>query len=62
MASPEFHRRQAEIFTRLAKSSHDPHTRDELLRLAAEHSEWARRGDSVPSRNTPPKSKNQEVA
>ena len=62
MASPEFHRRQAEILTRLSKSSRDRNTRAELLRLAAEHSEWARRGETLVSRSRRPKPRKHEAA
>jgi len=62
MASPDFHRRQAEILTRLSKSSGDHNTRAELLRLAAEHSEWARRGEGQLNRTAKPKAKKHEAA
>jgi hypothetical protein len=61
MASPGFHRRQAETLAELAKTTRDRHTRAELLRLAAEHWEWARLRDSL-SRNSKRKPKTQEVA
>jgi hypothetical protein len=50
MVSPEYHRRQAELFGRLAKVAKDPDTAAELERLAAEHSAWAHRGESAGSR------------
>jgi hypothetical protein len=62
MASPNFHRRQAEVLTELAKTTRNRDTRDELLRLAAEHWEWARRRDSLLGRNSKRKPKTQEVA
>jgi hypothetical protein len=49
MASSEYHRRQAELFARLAKVAKDPDTAAELERLAAEHSAWAH-GESAGSR------------
>ena len=62
MASPSFHRRQAETLTELAKTTRNRDTRDELLRLAAEHWEWARQGDSLLSANSKRKAKTQKVA
>jgi hypothetical protein len=62
MASPDFHRRQAETLAELAKTTRDRHTRAEFLRLAAEHWEWARRRDNLLSRNSKRKPKTQEVA
>jgi hypothetical protein len=47
MANPEYHIRHALLFDRLAKVASDPDTADELLRLSAEHSAWARRGKSL---------------
>jgi hypothetical protein len=62
MASPDFHRRQAEMLTRISRASDDPKTRAELLRLAAEHSEWARQGEHLVDRSTKPKPKKHEAA
>ena len=62
MASPHYHRRQAELLTRLSKSMRDPDAAAELLRLAAEHSAWARRGESLPSRNSKPRPKKHQAA
>jgi len=42
MASSDYHRRQADFLNRLAESARDPDTAAELLRLASEHSAWAR--------------------
>lgn len=47
MASPEYHRRQAQLFSCRSKVASDPETATELERLAAEHSGWARRGESL---------------
>src|SRR6266545_2410357 len=58
MANPDYHRRQADMLTRLSKTARDPDTAAELLRLAAEHSAWARQGESPPSKQSqtrPPK-------
>ena len=54
MATPEYHRRQADLFSRLAKVAKDPDTAAELERLAAEHLTWAHRGESAgtPTRQT----------
>jgi hypothetical protein len=49
MASPEYHLRQAQLFSSLAKVASDPDTAAELERLAAEHYGWARRGEGNPS-------------
>jgi hypothetical protein len=54
MANPEYHRRQAELFSRLAKVAKDPNTAAELERLAADHSAWAHRGESAGSRINKP--------
>jgi hypothetical protein len=40
----------------------DPDAAAELLRLAAEHSAWARRGESPLSRNSKPKPKKPHAA
>jgi hypothetical protein len=47
MASPEYHRRQAQLFSSLAKVASDPDTAAELERLAAAHHDWARRGETI---------------
>jgi hypothetical protein len=57
MASPEYHRRQAQLFSRLSKVASDPDTAAELERLAVEHSAWARRGENVGSPNSKPPNK-----
>jgi hypothetical protein len=57
MASPEYHRRQAQLFSRLSKVASDPETAAELERLAAEHSAWARRGENMDNRNSKPPNK-----
>jgi hypothetical protein len=62
MASADFHRRQAETLTELAKTTRNRNTRDELLRLAADHWEWARRGEELLSRSKQAKPKNHEAA
>ena len=54
MANPEYHRRQAELFSRLAKVAKHPDTAAELERLAADHSAWAHRGESVGKRIVKP--------
>jgi hypothetical protein len=54
MANPEYHRRLAELFTRLSEIASDANIALEMKRLAAEHSAWARRGESVVNgRNKP---------
>ncbi|PWT83944.1 MAG: hypothetical protein C5B58_05625 [Acidobacteria bacterium] len=58
MASPNFHRRQAEILTELAKTIRNRDTRDELLRLAADHWQWARQGDQPTQQEFKAKIKN----
>jgi hypothetical protein len=58
MANPDYHRRQADTLAGLSKTARDPDTAAELLRLAAEHSAWARQGESLSSRQSetrPPK-------
>jgi hypothetical protein len=56
MANPEYHRRQAELFSRLARVAKDPDTAAELERLAANHSAWANRGEHAGARtNKPPR-------
>jgi hypothetical protein len=37
MATADYHRRQADVLTRLAHSTRDPETAASLMRLAAEH-------------------------
>jgi hypothetical protein len=54
MANPEYHRRQAQILTSLSASARDPEIATELLRLAAEHSAWARRGENLVYRDGKP--------
>jgi hypothetical protein len=46
MANPEYHRRQAELFIRLSEVATDAGMAAEMERLAAEHSAWARWGES----------------
>jgi hypothetical protein len=43
MANPEYHRRLAELFTRLSEIASDANIAVEMKRLAAEHSAWAGR-------------------
>jgi hypothetical protein len=50
MANPEYHRRQADLFARLAKVAKDSDTAAELERLAADHLVWAHRGESGATR------------
>jgi hypothetical protein len=57
MASPEYHRRQAQLFSDLAKVANDPDTATELERLAAQHDEWARRGEIIGTPNSRPANK-----
>jgi len=52
MANPDYHRRQADMLTRLSKTARDPDTAAELLRLAAEHSAWAHQGESLLSKQS----------
>ena len=54
MASPEYHRRQAQLFSSLAKVASDADTATELERLAAEHYDWARRGEILENPNSRP--------
>jgi hypothetical protein len=54
MAHPEYHRRQAELFSQLAKVAGDPDRAVELERLAADHSAWAHRGESIGKRISKP--------
>jgi hypothetical protein len=62
MANPDYHRRQAELLTRLSKSMQDPDAAAELLRLAAEHSAWARRGENLVRGNSKPRPKKHQAA
>ena len=52
MASPDYHRRQAEMLTQISKATRDPGMAAELFRLAEEHSAWARQGEGLISRNS----------
>jgi hypothetical protein len=60
MAGPEYHRRQAQLFSSLAKVASDPDTAAELERLAAEHHGWALRGENLGSANSKPPNKQKE--
>jgi hypothetical protein len=53
MATPEYHRRQADLFSRLAKVAKDADTAAELERLAADHLAWAQRGETGGARIRP---------
>jgi hypothetical protein len=52
MATPEYHRRQAQLFSNLAKVANDHDTATELERLAAQHDDWARRGEIIGNPNS----------